>query len=207
VILYWCHTSIILVNVTLLQIQISIIVSISTFFIPGLKDFSGWPSYTPQGPYFPHGHLCLIFSPKLHSLSECLPLGTYHRLLRVHLSETRQIQNFTKQSYCEITHLDKFSVFKWDSCTQFVKLPTQSTLYYKKYYVLRSYKSKKGDFHIFSKWPALEQFRRPIKVLDNALMSQPRYTPRDYWFYLFRTPVYRELETGSTNQFLILDPA
>ncbi len=130
-ILYWCHTSFILVNVTLLQIQISIIVSISTFFIPGLKDFSGWPSYTPQGPYFPHGHLCLIFSPKLHSLSECLPLGTYHRPLRVHLSETRQIQNFTKQSYCEITHLDKFSVFKWDLCTQFVKLPMQSTLYYK----------------------------------------------------------------------------
>ncbi len=112
-----------------------------------------------------------------------------------------------KQSYCEITHLDKFSVFKWDSCTQFVKLPTQSTLYYKKYYVLRSYKSKKGDFHIFSKWPALEQFRRPIKVLDNALMSQPRYTPRDYWFYLFRTPVYRELETGSTNQFFNFRPS
>ncbi len=140
VLLYWCHTSFILVNVTDLQIQ-----------------FPYLSAHPPSYPW-PEGFFLLTFLlsawasvsyiSKTAQASECLLLGTYHRHLCVNFHNHYRSKFHKTVLLWNYSLANIFSIFKWDFMHQFLEAANGIL---KKYSVFGSYKSKKGRLSIILK--------------------------------------------------------
>ncbi len=155
--------------------SISIIVSISTFLS------LAWRIFPADPPTFRMG-ICVLYFQNCTGIW-MPPSGHLPQASVCHLSESLQVKISQKQSYCEITHWINFQYSNEILCTTFWEAANGIL----KNIMFLGLTSPKRATSMFSRWPALGRFRRPIKVLDKALMSQPRYTPRDYWIYFFQT--------------------